>query len=148
MGLFDQLMDDMKTAMRAKDKKKILVVRTMISDAKKVAIDTKVEKTDDLVEAVLVKALKQRKDSLATYEQSDREDLAEQERYEIEIISTYLPEPLTEEEVRQEAKKIYADCDVEGNRAMGMVMKGLKEKFGSRFEGKMGQGIVKEIIAG
>jgi uncharacterized protein len=95
---------------------------------------------------VFAKMVKQRQESLATYEQAGREDLARQERGEIEIIQSFMPKQLSEEEMKAEAAKAVRETGAQGMKDMGKVMAALKERFADRMDfGKAGA-IVKSLL--
>ena len=130
----------MKTAMRAKDKERLSVIRLMQSEFKRIEVDERIELDDARVLAVLDKMVKQRRDSFNQYSEAGRMDLAEQEQFEIGVISEYLPQALTESEIAQLVADAIAEVDGEGMQAMGQVMAILKPKLQGRADiGKVSQ---------
>ncbi len=132
MSLKQQLSEDMKTAMRSGDKPRLGVIRLALAAIKQREVDERIELDDAQVLAVLEKMLKQRRDSVAQYEAASREDLAEQERFEIGIIDTYLPEPLAEDELDAMIEAAISETGAESMRDMGKVMALLKERTAGR----------------
>ena len=99
MSIKQTISEDMKTFMRAKDTARLGAVRLLQASIKQKEIDDRVELTDDQVLSVIQKMLKQRKDSIEAYQKADRQDLIDQEQLEIDVLSKYMPEPLTDDEV-------------------------------------------------
>jgi hypothetical protein len=126
MTLKDQILDDVKSAMRARDQKRLTALRLVTATIKQIEVDKRTELDDQGVLAVLDKMVKQRRDSLSQYESAGRDDLAAQEKYEIELISAYLPEALSEEEVAELITQAIGDTGASSMRDMGAVMGKLK----------------------
>ena len=101
MSLLNQLKDEMKVAMRAKDKDRLGVIRMALAAIKQVEIDNKTELDDNAIIAVLTKMVKQRKDSIEMFKQGGREDMAAAEAAEVAALETFLPQPLTDDEIAQ-----------------------------------------------
>jgi uncharacterized protein YqeY len=99
MSLKDRIQDDMKAAMRAKDKDRLGAIRLILAAVKQREVDERIELSDIQVLGVLEKMIKQRRESLAQYQSAGREDLAAQEAFEIDLIQSYLPAPLSEAEI-------------------------------------------------
>ncbi|WP_455206091.1 GatB/YqeY domain-containing protein [Kaarinaea lacus] len=129
--------DDMKAAMRAKEKQRLGVIRLALAAIKQQEVDTRTELDDTAVLAVLDKMVKQRRDSLTQYENAGREDLAQQERYEIEVLQTYLPAALGDEELEQLIKEAISSSGAASMQDMGKVMNELRPKVQGRAD--MGQ---------
>ncbi len=127
-----RISDDMKSAMKSGDKRKLGTIRLLLAAIKQREVDERIELDDEQVLAVLDKMVKQRRDSLDQYEKAGREDLAEQERFEIDILQEYLPEALSEEEISSLIKQAIADTNAESMRDMGKVMGQLKPKLQGR----------------
>lgn len=126
MSLLSQLKDEMKVAMRAKDKVRLGVIRMAISAIKQVEIDDKVELNDDGIIAVLTKMVKQRKDSIKMFKEGGRDDMADAEAAEVKTLEEFLPQPLTDEEISQLISKTIADTGAASMADMGKVMAVLK----------------------
>mgnify|MGYP001818979753 CR=1 FL=1 len=129
--------DDMKAAMRAKEKQRLGVIRLALAAIKQQEVDTRTELDDTAVLAVLDKMVKQRRDSLTQYESAGREDLAQQERYEIEVLQTYLPAALDDAELEQLIKEAISSSGAASTQDMGKVMNELRPKVQGRAD--MGQ---------
>ena len=132
MALKDTLQQDMKTAMRGGDKPKLGVVRLILAAIKQREVDERIELDDAQITVVLDKMSKQRRDSLEQYEKAGREDLAAQERFELEIIQTYLPEPLDEAEIDNLIRAAIEATGATSMKDMGKVMGQIKDKLQGR----------------
>jgi uncharacterized protein YqeY len=130
--LKQRIQDDMKGAMKGGDKRKLGVIRLIMAAIKQREVDERIELDDDQVLAVLDKMVKQRRDSIEQYEKAGRDKLAEQEKFEIEILQEYLPEALSEEEIADLIKQAMADTGAESMKDMGKVMGQLKPKLQGR----------------
>jgi len=122
MALKARLKEELKLAMRAKDKVRLVTIRSMLAAVKQIEIDDKVELNNDAVTAVIVKSVKQRKDSISQFEKADRSDLADIEKTELAILEEFLPQALTSEEVEAHIKQAIAAVDAKGMQDMGKVM--------------------------
>lgn len=143
MTLKDQIQEDVKTAMRARDQKRLTALRLITSAIKQIEVDERIEVDDAIVLNVLGKMVKQRKESLDQYVKADREDLAAQERYELELLAPYLPEALSDEEVSALIKQAVADTGATGMQDMGTVMAKLKDQIQGRADMKAVSGAVR-----
>jgi uncharacterized protein YqeY len=133
MSLKGQILDDVKTAMKAGDKDRLKVLRLITAAIKQVEVDQRIELDDDAaVLGILNKMVKQRRDSITQFEQGNRQDLVDIEKSEIEIIDTYLPEQLSDEELDQLVDDAIAATGAEGIRDMGKVMGMVKSKAEGR----------------
>lgn len=124
--------DAIKTAMRARDKERLAVLRAIMAELKRIEVDERIELDDARVLAVLDKMVKQRRDSERQYLEADRPELAEQERFEISQIETFLPAALSESEIEQLVDQAIADTGASDMRAMGQVMAQLKPQVQGR----------------
>jgi uncharacterized protein len=131
-----KISDDMKSAMRAKEKQRLGVIRLIQAAIKQREVDERISLDDTQVLAVLDKMLKQRRDSLAQYEQAGRQDLAEQEAFEIKVIQQYLPTPLTEDELSDLIQQAIKETGAESIKDLGKVMAYLKPKVQGRADMK------------
>jgi len=127
MTLKARLKEELKLAMRSKDKVRLVTIRSLLAAVNQIEIDDKVEMNNDAVTAVLVKSVKQRKDSIEQFEKADRHDLADIEKTELAILEEFLPQALTSEEVESHIKQAIATVDAKGMQDMGKVM-GLLQK--------------------
>ena len=126
------LQQDQIKAMNAGEKKRLQVIRLIMSAIKQLEVDSRKELTDDDVIATLGKMVKQRRDSFSQYSDAGRDDLAEQEAYEIDIIEEYLPESLSDEEVAAIIDQVIAATGASSPADMGKVMGQLKAKLQGR----------------
>lgn len=126
------LQQDQIKAMKAGEKKRLQVIRLIMSAIKQLEVDSRKELTDDDVIATLGKMVKQRRDSFSQYSDAGRDDLAEQEAYEIDIIEEYLPESLSDEEVAAIIDQVIAATGASSPADMGKVMGQLKAKLQGR----------------
>ena len=126
MTLLDKLKEEMKIAMRAKDKDRLGVIRMAISAVRQVEIDSKVELDDEGIIAVLTKMVKQRKDSITMFTQGDRAELAEKEAAEVIVLEEFLPQPLSDAEITQLISDAISQTGAATIADMGKVMAVLK----------------------
>lgn len=147
MSLQDRLNDDMKQAMKARDKQKVTTLRMMKSSLNNEAIKLGKELSADEELTVLSRELKQRKDSLQEYENAGREDLAAGERAEIAIIKAYMPEPLSDEELKTLVLETIQELGVESKADMGKVMGAVMPKAKGRADGSKISQLVKENLS-
>ncbi len=138
MSLRARINEDMKAAMRAGDKRRLGVLRLALAAIKQREVDERIEALDDAqVTAVLDKMVKQRRDSIAQYEKGGRDDLVEQEAYEISVLQEYLPEALSEAEIQAAIDAAIAETGATSIKDMGKVMGALKPRLQGRAD--MGQ---------
>lgn len=142
--LKQRLQSDLDQARRARDKARTLLLSTTLSELRNREIDAGREADDDLVIEVLTRALKQRRDAAEQMRSGGREDLAEKEEAEAEVLSTYLPAGLDADEVRAMIAAIRA----EGVEAMGAVMGRLMPEIRGRFDGREANRLVREALEG
>jgi len=144
--LKSRIFDDMKLAMRSKEKDRLLTVRTILAAIKQQEVDTREELTDVDVLAILDKQSKQRRESIRQYSEAGRDDLVAQEELELGFIKEYLPEPLTNDEVQSFIKDAVASTGASGMKDMGKVMALIKPQVQGRAD--MGQisGLIKDIL--
>jgi uncharacterized protein len=151
MGLRENINNALKEAMKSGDKLKVSTLRLMNAAIKERDIQGRTTGrdagvSDDQILEVFVKMVKQRQESLATYEQAGREDLAAQERGEIAIIQSYMPKQLSEDEMKAEIGKTIKDLGAQGMKDMGKVMGALKQRYAGRMDmGKAGV-VVKSLL--
>lgn len=137
-----------KDAMRAKEKERLTVLRTVMAEFKKIEVDERIELDDEHVLVILDKLVKQRKDSLTQYEDANREDLAAVERFEIEVIQAFLPEALSDEELADIVKSAVAESGASSMREMGAVMAIVKPQVQGRADMGAVSKLVKAQLAG
>ncbi len=143
-----QIQEDVKNAMRAREKQKLGTLRLMMSELKRREVDERIELTDQDVLAILEKMLKQRKDSLRQYSDAGREDLAAQEQFEIDLIGKYLPEPLSPDAVVTLIEGVVAELGATDMSAMGRVMGQLKPQLQGRADMAEVGLLVKQRLSG
>lgn len=131
-SLKQQIQEDMKIALRAHDKQRLGVVRLILAAIKQVEVDERIEVDDTRITQILNKMIKQRRDSIAQYDQAKRDDLADQERLEVKIIQTYLPEPLSETDIDRIVSEAITKVGATSVKEMGKVMAELKDKLQGR----------------
>jgi uncharacterized protein YqeY len=145
--LFQKLQEEMKAAMKGGDKDRLSTIRMLISEIKKVQIDSKKELTDDEILSILQKYVKQRKEAYEQYSKAGREDLANKELKEIEIVQEFLPQSLSEEEIVKIVQQTISDLGASSIKDMGKVVKAVMEKVKGRAEGSVVSKIVKEKLS-
>ena len=126
MTIKERLNNDVKDAMRAKDKNLLTILRLVTAAIKQVEVDERIEVDDARLLHILDKMSKQRKESIAQFQKAHRDDLVAQEQYELEVISKYLPEPLTEDEIKALVDKALLTTGAKAMADMGRVMSELK----------------------
>ena len=137
MSLKAQITEDMKTAMRAKDSVRLGTIRLLQAAIKQREVDERIELDDVAVIAIVDKLIKQRKDSIAAFETANRQDLADVEKAEIEVLKVYLPARMSAEEVTAAVQAIVAELGAKGPGDMGKVMGAVKTQFAGKAD--MGQ---------
>lgn len=126
MSLKARITEDMKIAMRAKDSARLGAIRLLLSAIKQREVDERIELDDMQVIEAIEKMLKQRRDSISQYEAANRQDLVDVEKFEVSVLQTYLPQALTEDEVKAILEKVVADTAATGIKDMGKVMAAIK----------------------
>ncbi len=151
MSLQQQITEDMKAAMRAKDSARLTTIRMLTAALKQKEVDERRGSdnplTDADVLAIVDKLVKQRRDSVAAFEKADRRDLVDKEQAEIGILSAYLPKALSDAEIAEEIARTIAALGVAGPQAMGRVMADLKPKLAGRADMTRVSGLVKAALA-
>ena len=137
MSLKDQITEDMKTAMRAKDADRLGTIRMLLAAIKQKEVDEQITVDDVMVVGLVDKLVKQRKDSIAAYEKADRQDLADKEAAEITVLQGYLHQRMSTEEIALAVKQIVADVGASGPGDMGKVMGAVKQQLAGKAD--MGQ---------
>jgi len=148
MSLKAQLTDDMKAAMRAKESERLATIRLILAEIKRKEVDERIELDDAQVTAVVEKMIKQRKDSITQFEAGNRPDLAEIEKAELAILSTYMPAGLSDEEVAAEVDAAVAASGAAGPQDMGKVMGIVKPKLAGRADMTVVSNLVKKALSG
>lgn len=138
----NQILEDLKTAMKQRDKLKLSVIRMVKSAIQMKELDLKRELNDDEIVEVISKQIKTRNDSIKEFEKASRDDLIETTSKEIEILKTYLPKQLSEEEINEIIDKVFDEVKPESSKDMGKVMK----EISPLVKGKADMGMVSSII--
>jgi uncharacterized protein YqeY len=146
--LMTKLQDDLKAAMKDKDKLRISTLRMLISEMKNAQLVERGELSEEKELSVLTSYAKKRRESIKSYEQGGRDDLAANERAELEIVMTYLPEQVGEDEIRAEVEKVVAETGASGPQDMGKVMGPLMARFKGRADGGVVKTITMEVLRG
>lgn len=146
MTIVEQLQEDIKNAMRAKERERLTTLRSLMAELKKLAIDTGKELTDEVVIGVVAKGIKTRQDSATQYTEANREDLAQIERDEIEIYKEYQPEQLSEEALRDIITETIEKTGASSMKEMGKVMGALMPLVKGKADGGLVNKIVKELL--
>jgi len=132
MSLKERIQDDMKTALRAKDSARLSAVRLLLAAVKQREIDERIELDDTAVTATVEKLVKQRRDAATQYDAANRPELAASERFEIEVLSAYLPEALSDAELDAAISAAITESGAAGAADMGRVMALLKPRLAGR----------------
>lgn len=146
MSLVQQIEQDMKSAMRQKDKQVLSTLRLLRATIKKEEIDKRTTFNDEQILDVIVRAIKQRKDSVAEYSKAGREDLAEKEQNEIEILTRYLPKQLSESELRALIQETIEAVGAKTKKDLGKVMGAILPKVKGKADGKTVNQLVREYL--
>jgi uncharacterized protein len=147
MTLKEQITEDMKAAMRAKDSERLGTIRLLTAAMKQKEVDERIELDDVAVIAIVDKMLKQRKDSIEAFEKAARQDLADKELAEMKVLQVYLPARLSAEEVALEVKAIVASLGASGPGDMGKVMGAVKAKLAGKADMGLVSAAVKAALA-
>jgi len=146
-NLKEEVEKDFLSSLKEKNLEKISVLRLLKNEMHKKEIEKKGDLTDQEVQEVVLKEIKKRKEAISLYEKGKREDLAEKEKREIEILKKYLPEMMTEEEIEKMAKEVIERLKVKDVKEMGKVMGELMKKLKGKVEGEKVAKIVKKLIS-
>jgi len=147
MSLKEQISEDMKTAMRAKDSGRLATIRLINAAIKQKEVDERIELNDDQVLSVIEKMIKQRKDSISQFEAGGRQDLADIEKAELVVLNAYMPAQMSEAEVQAEVTSAVAAVGASGPQDMGKVMGVLKPKLAGRADMTAVSAMVKAALS-
>ena len=147
MGLKDQITEDMKSAMRAKETLRLSTIRLLLAAIKQREVDERIVLDDAQVVSVVDKLVKQRKDSIAAYTQANRQDLADAEAAEVAVLQGYLPQRLSQAEVQAEVDALVAELGAAGPGDMGKVMGAAKARLGGKAEMALVSAAVKQALS-
>jgi len=148
MSLKDQITEDMKTAMRAKDSERLGTIRLLLAALKQKEVDERIVLDDAAVIAIVDKLIKQRKDSLEAFQKAERKDLADKEAAELVVLQAYLPARLSADEVAAEVKAIVTELGATGPGDMGKVMGAVKARLAGKADMGQVSAAVKAALAG
>jgi uncharacterized protein len=143
MTLKDRITEDMKAALRAKETARLSAVRLLLAAIKQREVDERVELSDSDIIAVIDKMLKQRRDSISQYEAAGRQDLADAEKFETQVLLGYMPQALSEQEIDTAVGEAIRAVGAKGAQDMGKVMAALKPKLAGRADMAKVSGLVK-----
>jgi len=147
MSLKDQITDDMKTAMRARETERLGTIRLLLAAIKQREVDERVTLDDAAITTVIDKMIKQRKDSISQFQTAARDDLVAKEQAELSVLSAYMPEQLSADDINAEIQAAVAATGAAGPQDMGKVMGVLKPKLAGRADMTAVSGLVKAALA-
>jgi len=147
MTLKATILEDVKTAMRARDQKRLTALRLITAAIKQIEVDQRIEVDDQIVLGVLDKMVKQRRESLEQFQAAGRDDLAAQEQYELDLLAPYMPDPLSDDEVASLIKQAVAETGASSIRDMGAVMSKLRSEVQGRADMKAVSSAVKAQLS-
>jgi len=147
MSLKERINDDMKAAMRARESERLATIRLLLAAIKQREVDERVTLDDAGITAVIDKMIKQRKDSISQFEAAGRTDLVEKENAELQVLSAYMPEQLSDAEIAAEVQAAVAQVGASGPQDMGKVMGVLKPRLAGRADMTAVSGLVKAALA-
>ena len=145
--MLNQLQEELKIAMKAEERAKMIGLRNIIGKIKAAQIDKGESLTDEESLKILKTAAKQLKESIDQYQKGGRDDLAEKEAFELSLLEKYLPEQLSEEQIRETVKNIVKNTGAESIQDMGKVMGATMKELAGSADGKIVQKIVKEELS-
>ena len=147
MSLKDRITEDMKSAMRAKDAPRLSAIRMLLAALKQKEVDERIVLEDTQVVAIVDKLIKQRRDSIAAFEQAQRQDLVDKESAELRVLEVYLPQRMSADEVRDAVARIVAAVGAAGPGDMGKVMGAAKAELAGKADMGMLSAAVKAALA-
>jgi uncharacterized protein YqeY len=147
MNLKDQITDDMKSAMRAKDSARLLTIRGLLAALKQKEVDERITLDDAAVIGIIDKLIKQRKDSISQFASAGRTDLVDKETAELQVLEGYLPKRLSADEIAAEVAKIVAEVGASGPGDMGKVMGAVKARLAGKADMSQVSAAVKQALA-
>jgi len=146
MNLKEQIKEDIKVAMRAKETAKRDTLRNIQAAIKQIEVDERKELTDADVEKILMKYAKQREDGITQFKEAGREDLVVKEETELALVKSYLPEPMNDEALEALVQTIIAETGAQGMQDMGKIMNAAKQKAGSKADGSRINKVAKKLL--
>ncbi|HEY9192197.1 MAG TPA: GatB/YqeY domain-containing protein [Methyloversatilis sp.] len=148
MSLKERISEDMKTAMRAKDSARLGTIRLLLAAIKQKEVDERITLDDAQVTAVIDKMLKQRRDSISQFESAGRQDLVDAEKFELDVLTAYMPQQMGADEVAAVIAEVIAAVGAAGPADMGKVMGPLKAKLAGRTDMAQASALVKAALSG
>jgi uncharacterized protein YqeY len=154
MSLREQLMEDLKEAMRQQDERRKRTIRSVIAAIKKAETELDANgarvklDTDEDILGVIAKQARERQESIVEYRRGKREDLVAEEMAELALLEAYLPRQLSRDEIEAEARQVVAEVGASGPRDIGKVMKPLMDRLRGRADGKLANEVVRNLLAG
>ncbi|HTO74518.1 MAG TPA: GatB/YqeY domain-containing protein [Thermoanaerobaculia bacterium] len=143
----DRLESDLKSALKAGDKRRVSTLRLLLAALKNERIQAQRALTGEEVEAAIRRAIKQRREAIEQYERGGRKDLVESESEELAILQGYLPQGLSEAEVEQAVRDVMAEKGFTSVKDVGLVMKELMARHRGRLDGKLAQEIARRLLS-
>ncbi len=147
MTLKQQITEDMKTAMRAKETARLGAIRLLLSAMKQREVDERIELTDADIVSIIEKMLKQRRDSISQYEAANRQDLADVEKFEVTVLQSYMPQQFSEAEIVSAIAEVITATAAAGPQDMGKVMAAIKPKLAGRADMGKVSGLIKAQLS-
>lgn len=146
MSLKEQITNDMKNAMRSKETERLNAIRLLLAAMKQKEVDERIELTDTHIIAIIEKMIKQRKDSITQYQAAKREDLVAGETFELELLQTYMPAQLSDDEISAAVQKAVQTSGASGPQDMGKVIALLKAELAGKADMGKVSGLVKSAL--
>jgi uncharacterized protein YqeY len=143
-----KLNQDLKEALKAKDEVKLRTVRMLLAAIKNFEVEKMGPATDEEIFQIMSKEIKKRQEAIEMYEKGGRPDLAQAEKQEIEVIQSYMPNQLSEEEIRELARKVISEMNLKSPKDVGTAMKVIMPQVKGRADGKLVNKIVSELLSG
>ena len=146
MAELKKIENDVKDAMKAGDKPRVSTLRLLLSALKNEKIQAHRDLTDEEIEAVIRRGVKQRKDSIEQYAKGGRQDLVDAEQAEMDLLQTYLPQGMSEQDLESAVKSVIADRAITSRKEMGAVMKELMTRYKGKIDGRQAQEIAQRLL--
>jgi len=143
-----KLNQDLKEALKAKDEAKLRTVRMLLAAIKNFEVEKMGPATDEEIFQIMSKEIKKRQEAIEMYKKGGRPDLAQAEKQEIEVIQSYMPNQLSEEEIRELARKVISEMNLKSPKDVGTAMKVIMPQVKGRADGKLVNKIVSELLSG
>jgi len=143
-----KLNQDLKEALKAKDEAKLRTVRMLLAAIKNFEVEKMGPATDEEIFQIMSKEIKKRQEAIEMYEKGGRPDLAQAEKQEVEVIQSYMPNQLSEEEIRELARKVISEMNLKSPKDVGTAMKVIMPQVKGRADGKLVNKIVSELLSG